>query len=178
MLCCLRRRARYDVLSVECNTSSLWYVEEPRYETTEAGPPTDICAKHSAIRRLAHASTRAFVARMVNASGSDGQSPSKWGRTYPTHGGRVTIRSYHSDRMRPSEHRLIFPKSSNIDANNLLPDIFTSRRAYTSNKMTNNDLPIPRDPTEDEAITLFKAVEERFPSKTLGDDKWYILTVG
>lgn len=40
-----------------------------------------------------------------------------------------------------------------------------------------NELPIPRDPTEDEAIALFTAVQELFPSKTLGTEKWYLLTV-
>lgn len=43
--------------------------------------------------------------------------------------------------------------------------------------MSSRELHIPRDPTEDEAIALFKAVEELFPSKSLGDNKWYILTV-
>jgi len=35
----------------------------------------------------------------------------------------------------------------------------------------------PLDPTEDDALALFKAVEEKFPSKSLGTDKWYVLTV-
>ena len=39
---------------------------------------------------------------------------------------------------------------------------------------TNN---VPRDPTEEEALAMFKAVEEKFPSVTLGADKWYVLTV-
>ncbi|KAH6633547.1 hypothetical protein C7974DRAFT_433524 [Boeremia exigua] len=39
------------------------------------------------------------------------------------------------------------------------------------------EIPIPQDPTEDEALALFEAVEKLFPSKTLGDDKWYILTL-
>jgi hypothetical protein len=43
--------------------------------------------------------------------------------------------------------------------------------------MTGNELHIPRDPTDDEAFALFKAVEEKFPSKSLGDDKWYVLAV-
>jgi hypothetical protein len=43
--------------------------------------------------------------------------------------------------------------------------------------MSSNELPIPRDPTEDEALALLKAVEELFPSKSLGENKWYILTV-
>lgn len=43
--------------------------------------------------------------------------------------------------------------------------------------MSSRELPIPRDPTEDEALALFKAVEELFPSTSLGDNKWYILTV-
>jgi hypothetical protein len=43
--------------------------------------------------------------------------------------------------------------------------------------MSSNEIPIPRDPTEEEALALFKAVEEKFPSKSLGDDKWYILAV-
>jgi hypothetical protein len=43
--------------------------------------------------------------------------------------------------------------------------------------MTSSELPIPRDPTEDEALALFKSIEEKFPSKTLGNDKWYILAV-
>jgi hypothetical protein len=36
---------------------------------------------------------------------------------------------------------------------------------------------IPQDPTEEEALALFKAVEQKFPSKTVGNDKWYVLTV-
>jgi hypothetical protein len=43
--------------------------------------------------------------------------------------------------------------------------------------MFSHELPIPRDPTEEEALALFKVVEELFPSKSLGDNKWYILTV-
>ncbi|KAI8936730.1 hypothetical protein NX059_007118 [Plenodomus lindquistii] len=43
--------------------------------------------------------------------------------------------------------------------------------------MATNELPIPRDPTKAEAIALFKAVEEKFPSGTLGDDNWYIVTL-
>jgi len=39
------------------------------------------------------------------------------------------------------------------------------------------DIPVPLDPTDDEALALFKSVETLFPSKTLGDNKWYILTV-
>lgn len=35
----------------------------------------------------------------------------------------------------------------------------------------------PQDPTEEEALELFKAVEDNFPSKTLGSNKWYILVV-
>jgi hypothetical protein len=43
--------------------------------------------------------------------------------------------------------------------------------------MATNEIPIPRDPTEDEALALFKAIEEKFPSKSLGNDKWYVLLV-
>lgn len=39
------------------------------------------------------------------------------------------------------------------------------------------DPPIPRDPTENEALALFAALEEKFPSKSLGSNKWYILAV-
>ena len=41
--------------------------------------------------------------------------------------------------------------------------------------MATNDF--VRDPTPEEALALFKDVEDHFPSKTLGDDKWYVLTV-
>ncbi|KAL1797629.1 hypothetical protein ACET3X_004235 [Alternaria dauci] len=41
--------------------------------------------------------------------------------------------------------------------------------------MSTNTIPIPRDPTDGEALALFKAVEERFPSRSLGADKWYVL---
>ena len=44
--------------------------------------------------------------------------------------------------------------------------------------MADNEIPIPRDPTDDEALALFKAIEEKFPSQTLGEDKWYVLLVG
>lgn len=42
---------------------------------------------------------------------------------------------------------------------------------------TTNDILIPRERTEDEALALFKAVEEKFPSETLGSDKWYVVVV-
>lgn len=176
MLCFLRQRVWYDVVSVEVTTRSLRYVQTPRYDTNDAGLPTEIHGRHSALRRLAQFSSRA-LARLVNASGSDGSSPNLWGRTYPTHRGRVTIRPCCRDRMPSSEHRLMFPKPGNIDADNLPLVKSTAKKAHTSNKMANNDLPVPRDPTEDEALALFKTIEERFPSQTLGDDKWYILTV-
>ncbi|CAA9959032.1 hypothetical protein PTMSG1_02559 [Pyrenophora teres f. maculata] len=41
--------------------------------------------------------------------------------------------------------------------------------------MATKEIPIIPDPTDDEALALFKAIEEQFPSKTLGDDKWYLL---
>jgi hypothetical protein len=43
--------------------------------------------------------------------------------------------------------------------------------------MAGNELPLSRDPTDEEALALFEALEEKFPSKTLGDDKWYVLAV-
>jgi hypothetical protein len=44
--------------------------------------------------------------------------------------------------------------------------------------MVTNNPSIPRDPTEEEALALFAALEKQFPSKSLGNDKWYILAVG
>ncbi|KAI4629388.1 uncharacterized protein J4E87_003652 [Alternaria ethzedia] len=41
--------------------------------------------------------------------------------------------------------------------------------------MSTTTIPIPRDPTDDEALALFKAIKEKFPSQSLGDDKWYVL---
>jgi hypothetical protein len=35
----------------------------------------------------------------------------------------------------------------------------------------------PDDPTEDEALAIFAAIERKFPSETLGTNKWYIVTV-
>lgn len=43
--------------------------------------------------------------------------------------------------------------------------------------MAAHEIPIPRDPTDEEVLAMFKAVEELFPSKSLGKNKWYILTV-
>ncbi|KAF2634706.1 hypothetical protein P280DRAFT_538285 [Massarina eburnea CBS 473.64] len=40
--------------------------------------------------------------------------------------------------------------------------------------MATFDIPILPDPTENEALALFRAVEYKFPSKTLGSGKWYI----
>jgi hypothetical protein len=34
-----------------------------------------------------------------------------------------------------------------------------------------------QDPTPEEAISLFEALEKRFPSATLGHDKWYLVAV-
>lgn len=33
------------------------------------------------------------------------------------------------------------------------------------------------NPTKEETLALFNSIEEHFPSKTLGDDKWFILTI-
>ena len=55
---------------------------------------------------------------------------------------------------------------------------YLSRARNTTAKgetMATNGFPL--DPTEDDALALFKAVEEKFPSKSLGTDKWYVLTV-
>ncbi|KAJ4374579.1 hypothetical protein N0V86_007448 [Didymella sp. IMI 355093] len=43
--------------------------------------------------------------------------------------------------------------------------------------MTAHETPIPCDPTDDDALAMFEAVEALFPSTSLGDDKWYILTL-
>jgi hypothetical protein len=43
--------------------------------------------------------------------------------------------------------------------------------------MAAREIPVPHDPTDEEALALFQTVEEKFPSKTLGDDKWYVLVV-
>ncbi|TVY75992.1 hypothetical protein LSUE1_G004270 [Lachnellula suecica] len=31
-----------------------------------------------------------------------------------------------------------------------------------------------QEPTTEEAVALFKAIEEKFPKQTLGEDKWYL----
>jgi len=33
------------------------------------------------------------------------------------------------------------------------------------------------EPTAAEAIALFETIEQKFPSKTLGDGKWYLVAV-
>lgn len=33
------------------------------------------------------------------------------------------------------------------------------------------------EPTKEEAIALFESIEKKFPHGTLGDDKWYLVTV-
>jgi hypothetical protein len=33
------------------------------------------------------------------------------------------------------------------------------------------------NPSKEETVALFNSIEELFPAKTLGDDKWYILTI-
>jgi hypothetical protein len=33
------------------------------------------------------------------------------------------------------------------------------------------------NPTKEETLSLFASLEEHFPSKTLGNDKWYILAI-
>lgn len=33
------------------------------------------------------------------------------------------------------------------------------------------------EPVPEEALQLFQSIESSFPSKTLGEDKWYILTL-
>jgi hypothetical protein len=36
---------------------------------------------------------------------------------------------------------------------------------------------IYQEPTSEDAIALFKEIEQIFPHKTLGDDKWYLVAV-
>lgn len=33
------------------------------------------------------------------------------------------------------------------------------------------------EPTKEDAIALFEAIQRKFPNGTLGDDKWYLVTV-
>ncbi|USP78336.1 hypothetical protein yc1106_05610 [Curvularia clavata] len=40
---------------------------------------------------------------------------------------------------------------------------------------TTDAVPIPREPSTSEALSLFQTIEETFPSKSLGPDKWYIV---
>jgi hypothetical protein len=35
----------------------------------------------------------------------------------------------------------------------------------------------PHEPTAEEAVVLFKSIEEIFPEQTLGEDKWYLPVV-
>jgi hypothetical protein len=34
-----------------------------------------------------------------------------------------------------------------------------------------------QEPTKEESIALFEAIQKKFPSKALGGDKWYLVTV-
>ena len=34
-----------------------------------------------------------------------------------------------------------------------------------------------QEPTKEESIALFEAIQKKFPSKALGCDKWYLVTV-
>jgi hypothetical protein len=33
------------------------------------------------------------------------------------------------------------------------------------------------EPTKEDAFALFEAIQQKFPNETLGDDKWYLVTV-
>jgi hypothetical protein len=33
------------------------------------------------------------------------------------------------------------------------------------------------EPTKEDAIALFEEIQKKFPSRNLGDDKWYLVTV-
>jgi hypothetical protein len=35
-----------------------------------------------------------------------------------------------------------------------------------------------QEPTKEDAFTLFEEIQRKFPGGTLGDDKWYLVTVG
>jgi hypothetical protein len=34
-----------------------------------------------------------------------------------------------------------------------------------------------QEPTKEDAIALFEEIQKKFPSGTLGEDKWYLVTV-
>jgi len=34
------------------------------------------------------------------------------------------------------------------------------------------------EPTKADAFALFEVIQQKFPSSSLGDDKWYLVTVG
>jgi hypothetical protein len=35
-----------------------------------------------------------------------------------------------------------------------------------------------QEPTVEQAIALFEAIEQKYPHKTLGKDTWYLVVVG
>jgi hypothetical protein len=59
-----------------------------------------------------------------------------------------------------NQHRPHIPKSSFLRSFNRPPNMATIQ-----------------GPTTEEAIALFKAIEEIFPKRTLGEDKWYLPVV-
>jgi hypothetical protein len=60
------------------------------------------------------------------------------------------------------------PIASSLLNSQLLPST-PHKRQITNMALTN--------PTATEALALFQEIEQKFPSATLGDDKWYILAV-
>lgn len=50
--------------------------------------------------------------------------------------------------------------------------------AFFSTPSSQSKMTEYHEPTVAEATALFRSIEEKFPSKTLGEDKWYLVAVG
>lgn len=49
--------------------------------------------------------------------------------------------------------------------------------SITVSKVLSSKMSDPLEPTADDATTLFKDLEQKFPCKTLGRDRWYLIAV-
>ncbi|KAL2075076.1 hypothetical protein VTL71DRAFT_18 [Oculimacula yallundae] len=53
----------------------------------------------------------------------------------------------------------------------------TTKLSYSSSLLLSRTMATYREPTEEEAFTLFEAVDTKFPHNTLGEDAWYLVVL-
>ena len=120
---------------------------------------------------MPRARTLSSVSRILTTSRSMSLQLRRKATTFQSH---VSSRSV----LRPLSSIRRFQSSLPQEIRNLWPDIQASRfHSPVSHRSTMSTFSDLSEPTARQATALFESLEQKFPSKTLGEDRWYLIAV-